>query len=232
MIDVFETLTSAVSGQFYWAVAASFAWGVLSIVLSPCHLTSVPLVMGYISKQNKAAGTRSAFLALTFAAGLLITIALIGLITSSMGRLMGDVGVWSIWLTAGILIIFGLYLMDLITLDWLSGTLPQIERAGYGGALLLGLVFGVGLGPCTFAFLAPVLTVVIPLAQESMTRALAMILAFGVGHGLVFVIGGSLTAWTQRYITWTQNKRGPIYMKRVLGSLMILGGVYFASTAL
>jgi cytochrome c-type biogenesis protein len=232
MIDIFETLTSAVSGQFSLAVAASFAWGVLSIVLSPCHLTSVPLVMGYISKQNEASGIRSALLALTFALGLLITIALIGLLTSSMGRLMGDVGVWSLWLTAGILILFGLYLMDLITLGWLSGTLPQIERAGYGGALLLGLVFGVGLGPCTFAFLAPVLTVIIPLAQESMVKALVLILVFGVGHSLVFVVGGSLTSATQSYIKWTQNKRGPIYMKRVLGSLMILGGVYFASTAL
>jgi cytochrome c-type biogenesis protein len=232
MIDVFETLTSAVSGQFSLAVAASFAWGILSIVLSPCHLTSVPLVMGYISKQNDASGIRSALLALTFASGLLITIALIGLITSSMGRLMGDVGVWSIWLTAGILILFGLYLMDLISLDWLGGALPQIERAGYGGALLLGLVFGVGLGPCTFAFLAPVLTVIIPLAQESMVKALVLILAFGVGHSLVFVVGGGLTGWTQSYITWTRNKRGPIYMKRGLGSLMILGGAYFAYTAL
>lgn len=232
MIDVFETLTRAVSGQFYWAVAASFAWGILSIVLSPCHLTSVPLVVGYISKQNEASGKRSALLALTFAVGVLITIALIGLITASMGRLMGDVGAWGIWLAAVLLITFGLYLMDIITLDWLGGNLPQLDRAGHWGALLLGLVFGVGLGPCTFAFLAPVLTVVIPMAQESMLRAFVLILAFGVGHSLVFVIGGSLAGWIHGYINWTQNKRGPLYVKRVLGSLMLLGGGYFVYTAL
>ena len=232
MIDVFDTLTRAVSGQFYLALAASFSWGVLSIILSPCHLTSVPLVIGYISKQNEASGKRSALLALSFAVGVLITIALIGLVTASMGRLMGDVGVWGTWLAAGLLVTFGLYLMDIISLDWLSGSLPKIERAGHTGALLLGLVFGIGLGPCTFAFLAPVLTVVIPMAQESLLKSFVLILAFGLGHSLVFVIGGSLAGWIHGYINWTQNKRGPVYVKRVLGSLMLFGGGYFAYTAL
>jgi cytochrome c-type biogenesis protein len=86
MDSLFDTLTQAVSGQFGLAITASFAWGVLSILLSPCHLTSVPLVIGYISRQNEATGKRSALLALTFALGILASITLIGIITVSMGR--------------------------------------------------------------------------------------------------------------------------------------------------
>ena len=231
MINLFDTLTNAVAGQFELAVAAAFAWGVLSILLSPCHLTSVPLVIGYISRQNEASGKRSSLLALTFALGILASITLIGIITASMGRFLGDVGVWGLWLSALLLIVFGLYLMDVLRLQWPGGKVLQVERAGHSGALLLGLVFGIGLGPCTFAFLAPVLTVVIPLAQESFVKATALMLSFGLGHSLVYVAGGGLAGLILRYIGWTQQHRGPIYIKRLLGFLVFCGGLYFGYTA-
>ncbi len=201
MINLFDTLTQAIEGQFELAMAASFAWGVLSILLSPCHLTSVPLVIGYISRQNESTGKFSVLLALTFALGILASISLIGIITASMGRLMGDVGIWGTWLAAILFVVFGLYLMDVISLAWLGGKTPQIERAGFMGALFLGLVFGISLGPCTFAFLAPVLTVAIPMAQESIFKALLLILSFGFGHSLVYVVGGGVAGIIVRYIT-------------------------------
>jgi len=232
LLNLFEILTQAVSGQFALAVFASFVWGLLSILLSPCHLTSIPLVMGYIFKQNEASGKRSALLALTFALGILASITLIGLITASMGRLMGDVGVWGIWSAATLLVLFGLYLMDIVSLNWLGGHIPKIERAGHGGAILLGLVIGIGLGPCTFAFLAPVLTVAIPLAQESFPKAIILVTAFGVGHSLVFVAGGSLVGVISHYIRWSDRNHGPLYVKRFLGSLVLLGGLYLGYTAI
>lgn len=232
MTSLFETLTQAVAGQFGLAMAASFSWGVLSILLSPCHLASVPLVVGYISRQNNASGKRSLLLALTFALGILTSIVVIGVATASMGRLLGDVGVWSLWMVALLLIVFGLYLMDLLNLAWAGGNMPKIERAGHTGALFLGLFFGMGLGPCTFAFLAPVLSVAVPMAQVSFARGLVLILSFGLGHSLVYVAGGGLAGIIVRYISWSKNNRGPIYLKRGLGFLVFSGGLYFGYTAL
>ena len=232
MNSLFDNLTNAVAGQFELALAASFAWGILSILLSPCHLTSVPLVVGYISRQNESTGKRSVLLALVFALGVLASIILIGIITASMGRLLGDVGVWGLWLSALLLIVFGLYLMDALNLSWLGMKVPNIERAGFTGAALLGLVFGIGLGPCTFAFLAPVLTIVIPMAQESLFKAMLLILSFGVGHSLVYVAGGGLAGLIVRYVRWSGKSNGPIYLKRFLGFLVFSGGLYFGYTAL
>ncbi len=232
MITLFETLTNAISGQFGLAIAASFAWGVLSILLSPCHLTSVPLVVGYISKQGNHSNSRNFLLALTFAVGVLASITLIGVVTASMGRLMGDVGQWSGWMVAALLVLFGLYLMDILNLDWMGGRIPQLQRGGHAGALLLGLVFGVGLGPCTFAFLAPVLTVVLSMTQEAIGKSLILLLAFGVGHSLVYALGGFLGGRVVNYVNWSNSSRGPVYTKRFLGSLMLLGGFYFAYTTL
>lgn len=232
MISLFDTLTQAVSGQFGLALAASFAWGVLSILLSPCHLTSVPLVMGYLSRHNETSGKRSALLGLTFALGILASITLIGAITAAMGRIMGDVGIWGMWLGSTLLVFFGLYLMDIITLGWLGWSMPKTQRAGFSGALFLGGVFGVGLGPCTFAFLAPVLAVVLPMIHDSPINAWSLLVAFGLGHSLVYVAGSALTGVILKYISWSNNHLAPVYAKRAVGFLVFSGGLYFGYTTL
>jgi cytochrome c-type biogenesis protein len=228
MIDqLFTNLTTALSGTFLLSLTAAFGWGVLSILLSPCHLSSIPLVIGYISSQGQIEVKRTFNLALTFAVGILITIAVIGLITASLGRLMGDIGIWGNWLVAVIFIIIGLYLMDIIHWDWNKLNRVNDKQGGLWGAFVLGLIFGIGLGPCTFAFLAPVLGVVFQTATENWWRAVLLISAFGIGHCAVIVLAGSLTNLVQRYLNWTEESKATIYIKRVAGFFVILGGVYF-----
>lgn len=225
--NIFTELTLALSGSFSLALAAALGWGVLSILLSPCHLSSIPLVIGYISSQGQIKVKRSFYLALNFAIGILITIAAIGMITASMGRLMGDVGVWGNWLVAVVFVIIGLYLMDIIRWDWNGVQLGQNQRGGIWGALVLGLIFGIGLGPCTFAFLAPVLGVVFQTATDNWLKAVTLISAFGLGHCAVIVFAGSLTNLVQRYLNWTEESKTTLYIKRIAGFFVILGGVYF-----
>ena len=228
--QLFTNLTLAMSGSFSLALTAAFGWGVLSILLSPCHLSSIPLVIGYISAQGRIKVKRSFYLALTFAVGILITIAAIGLVTASMGRLMGDVGIWGNWLVAAVFILIGLYLMDVIHWDWSGVNIAANPRGGIWGAFVLGLIFGVGLGPCTFAFLAPVLGVVFQTAGESWIKAILLIFAFGLGHVTVIVIAGSLTNMVQRYLNWTEDSKTAVYIKRIAGLFVVFGGVYFIYT--
>jgi len=228
MIDqIFTNLINALNGTFLIALAASLGWGVLSILLSPCHLSSIPLVIGYISSQGQVKVKRSFYLALTFALGILSTIALIGLITASLGRLMGDIGTWGNWFVAVIFIIIGLYLMDIIRWDWIKLNIGNKNQGGLWGAFALGLIFGIGLGPCTFAFLAPVLGIVFQTATENWWKAALLISAFGIGHCAVIVLAGSLTNLVQKYLNWTEESKSTIYMKRVAGFFVILGGIYF-----
>jgi len=228
MIDqLFTNLTVALSGAFWLALMAAFGWGILSILLSPCHLSSIPLVIGYISSQGQIKVKRSFYLALTFSVGILITIAVLGLITASMGRLMGDVGIWGNWIVAVVFIVIGLYLMDIIQWDWNRFNFGNKKRRGLFGAFVLGFIFGIGLGPCTFAFLAPVLGVVFQTASENWWKAVLLISAFGIGHCAVIVLAGSLTNIVQKYLNWTEKSKTTIYIKRVAGFFVILGGVYF-----
>ena len=119
MIDsIFNTLYEAMNGAAWLAVLASFGWGVLSILLSPCHLSSIPLVVGFISSQGRITTVKTFVISLVFSAGILITITLIGIVTALLGRLMGDIGSIGNYLVAGVFLLVGLYLLDVIKLDW------------------------------------------------------------------------------------------------------------------
>jgi cytochrome c-type biogenesis protein len=232
MLDwLFTWLTLALSETYGIALLAAAGWGVISILLSPCHLSSIPLVIGYISSQGEEGVKRSYSLSLVFGIGILITIGLVGAITASAGRMMGDVGVWGNIIVAGVFFVVGLYLMDIINLSW-NGIIPQATLArGWKGALLLGLIFGIGLGPCTFAYMAPVLGVVFTVATANPFQAMSLVAAFGIGHCAVIVGAGGAAGTVQKYLNWTGRSKGAIWLKRGAGVLVMLGGVYYIYTA-
>lgn len=228
--EIFAALSQALAGSFGIALLAALAWGVLSILLSPCHLSSIPLIIGYINTQGQVSAKRSFNLSAIFALGVLITIALIGVITAALGRLIGDVGTVGNLLVASIFILIGLYLLDVIRLDWNSVPLHRSRLRGLAGAVVLGLLFGIGLGPCTFAYMAPVLGTVFQLAQSSLIKANFLLLAFGLGHISVIVLAGSAGGWVQRYLNWTESSKTMRIVKRICGALVVLGGIYLIAT--
>ena len=230
--EIFTILSTALYDNFWIALLASLGWGVLSILLSPCHLSSIPLVVGYISSQGKISLKRTFYISLIFAVGILITIAAIGVITASLGRLMGDVGAIGNYLVAGIFFLVGFYLLDIIKFDWNTAGLHQTKSKGLLAALILGLLFGIALGPCTFAYMAPVLGIVFQTAQTSFASASMLLLAFGIGHCSVIVGAGTLSKKVQQYLNWSEESKTILWIKRICGVLVILGGVYLILTVL
>ena len=118
MESLFTTLTHAVEGSALVALSAAFLWGVLSILLSPCHLASIPLIVGFISEQRVETARRAFAIAGLFSLGILVTIALIGAVTAALGRMLGDVGAWVNYAVAAIFFLVGLHLLDVIPLPF------------------------------------------------------------------------------------------------------------------
>jgi len=228
--EIFEWLNNILMQNIYMALAASFLWGVLSVLLSPCHLSSLPLIIGYINRNGLSTVKSAFYNSLLFAAGILITIALIGLITGLLGGLIGDLGSVGNYIVAIVFFAAGLYLLGVINPDWNFIHPEKVHSKGYLLAFLLGLLFGAGLGPCTFAFMAPVLGVVFQYSAEHFAYAILLIAAFAVGHALVIAAAGTMSAKIGKYLNWADSSRAVLIFKKVCGVLVILGGVYFIYT--
>jgi len=231
MEQLFISLTHAVTGTPLVALSAAVAWGVLSILLSPCHLASIPLIVGFIDGQGQMSTRRAFFISNLFAVGILITIALIGALTAAAGRMMGDVGTWGSWFVAAIFFLVGLHLWDIIPMPWSGPGQVGVKRKGLLAAFLLGLIFGIALGPCTFAYMAPILGIAFGEASSNPFYAIAILLAYGLGHCAVIVFAGTFTETIQRYLNWNENSRGTVIVKRICGLLVIAGGAWLLYTA-
>ncbi len=231
MEALFTSLTRAVEGTAALALGAALVWGILSIVLSPCHLASLPLIIGFIDEQGRTS-TRHAFgLSALFATGILITIGVIGAVTAALGQMMGQVGPWANYLVAVIFLLVGLHLLGVIPLPLPGAGTPGLQRKGLLAALILGLVFGIALGPCTFAYMAPMLAVTFRVAATNLPYGVGLLLAYGVGHCSVIVAAGTSTELVQRYLNWTEASRGAVILRQVCGVLVILGGLYLIYVA-
>jgi cytochrome c-type biogenesis protein len=227
MDSLLTLLTEALYGRFALALVASAAWGVVSVLLSPCHLSSIPLIIGFLTAQREKRTGRGVLLAFIFALGILLTITVIGIITAALGRIMGDIGAYGKYAVAIVFFIVGLYLMDIIRLPDTGVNLRPIQtHSVLWSAFALGLIFGIALGPCTFAFMAPVLGVVFQMSSTNVIAAGMLLLAFGLGHCSVIVAAGGLASRVQSYLDWTNRSNAVLWTKRIAGVFVILGGAY------
>jgi len=231
MQELFTQLTRAVEGSWSIALAASFIWGVLSILLSPCHLASIPLIVGFIDEQGKISTKRAFWISFLFAAGILITIGLVGAVTAAAGRLMGDVGKYGNYFVAAIFFLVGLHLLDVIPMPFSGPSKIGIKSKGLFAAFLLGLIFGIAIGPCTFAYMAPMLAVTFKVASTNIAYGILLLVFYGIGHCSVIVFAGTFTEVVQHYLNWNEKSKGAVILKRICGILVLAGGLYMIYTA-
>ncbi len=229
--SVFISLTHAVEGAASVALAASFAWGLLSILLSPCHLASIPHIVGFVDEQGRISTRRAFWISTLFATGILLTIAAVGVLTAAAGRMLGDIGAYGTYLVAAIFIVVGLHLLGRVPMPWSGPGQVGMRRRGALAAFILGLLFGVALGPCTFAYMAPMLAVTFRLAETRLWYGILLLLAYGVGHCAVIVLAGTFTESVQHYLNWNERSGGAVILRKICGVLVILGGVYLILTA-
>lgn len=234
LMDFFVTLTSMLSASPMIAITGSFLWGIAGILLSPCHLSSIPLIVGYIDSQGRIKTGRAALIATLFSSGILITIAIIGIITGLAGRMLGDIGQWGNIIVAVLMIVMGLYLLGIIPLPFLDSGInqPGMKKKGLLAAFLLGLFFGLALGPCSFAYMAPMLGVAFTVASTNLLYAVALVATYAVGHCMVIIIAGTFTEFVNHLLKWNENSKGAMILKKACGVLVVMAGIYMLTGAL
>lgn len=226
--ELFQTLNEAMTASPGAALSAAFIWGICSVLLSPCHLASIPLLIAYVNNRKVDTPRHAAALSTLFALGILITMAVIGLLTAMAGRMTGDTGKIGGFVMSAVFILIGLHLMDVISIPWFGTKKEKVQSQGMGGALLLGLLFGMASGPCTFAFLAPVLAVVFHTASASNDLFGGLMLGlYGLGHCVVLIAAGTSIERARHFADWNQKTKTARRVKIIIGILLITAGLYF-----
>ncbi|MCF8035256.1 MAG: cytochrome c biogenesis protein CcdA [Desulfobacteraceae bacterium] len=227
MLDQFLiTVNQMMSGGLAVAAAGAFAWGMISVLFSPCHLASIPLIVAYVGGQQTAVNPkRAGWYAGAFTLGLFITIAAVGIVCAMLGRMLGDVGIWLQVAVGVVLIWVALGMMGVQACTMSGGLLYRLNLRGVHGAFGLGLAYGILSGSCTFGFIAPILAIVT--VQQEIFAGSVMMLLFALGHCLPIVFAGSSAAAVRRLTESAAWQGAGVWFRKGAGVVIGLLGVYF-----
>lgn len=222
----FLTVNEWITGGPLLAAVGCFLWGVISVLFSPCHLASIPLIVGYVGGQEamltaRKAGVYSAL----FSAGLFVSITLVGIICALLGRMLGDIGnYWQI-LIGLVLLWIALGMIGIEKCSVSGSLLYKLNFRGIVGAFGLGLAYGILSGSCTFGFIAPILAIIT--VQKQIATGILFIILFAIGHCLPIVVAGSSTAAVKRVMENSAWQGTGNWFRRGAGTIIMFMGLYF-----
>ena len=227
MLDtIFLTINNWIVAESAIAGIGSFLWGMVSVLFSPCHLASIPLIIAYVGGQQQILGSRqAAYYSVAFTSGLFVTIALIGILCAILGRMLGDIGnYWQI-LVGLVLVWVALGMFGVESCSMSGSLLYRLNLKGIFGALVLGLAYGVLSGSCTFGFIAPILAIIT--VQQKIASGVILILLFAIGHCLPIVVAGSSAAMVKGVLENSRWQGATQWFRKGAGVVIIGLAVYF-----
>jgi cytochrome c-type biogenesis protein len=227
MLDsIFLTVNQWMTGGLLLASAGCFIWGIISVLFSPCHMASIPLIVAYVGGQQITLRPKEAVsYAAAFTSGLFLTIAIVGAICALLGRMLGDVGnYWQI-LVGLVLVWVALGMLGVEKCSMSGSLLYRLNLKGLWGAFGLGLAYGVLSGSCTFGFIAPILALIT--IQQQVAAGILLILFFALGHCLPIVIAGSSTAAVKRIIENGRWQGASSWFRKAAAAIILVLAVYF-----
>jgi cytochrome c-type biogenesis protein len=226
MDSFFLLVNEWITGTIAAAALGCFIWGIISVLFSPCHLASIPLIVAYVGGQDRIIkGRLAVWYAMLFSGGLFLTITMVGLICAMLGRMLGDVGpYWTI--AVGLVLLWvALDMLGLAKCCLPAGALGRLRIKGAWGAFVLGLAYGVLSGSCTFGFIAPILAIIT--VQKQVITGVLLILLFAVGHCLPIAAAGSSAATVKRLMASSLWDQGSVWFRKGAGVMIAGLGCYF-----
>lgn len=196
----------------------------LALNLTPCVYPLIPITIGFFSSQQRdRVGT--ALLSIVYVLGIAITYSALGVASALSGALFGA------WLQSTAVLIFFAILMVVLATSMFGlwdMTVPQFitaragGRAGYAGALVMGLLAGIVAAPCVGPFLASLLAFVAERGDPVLGFLLFFVLALGLGVPyLVLGFSASSANALPRSGEWL------VTTKKALGFVLIGMAFYF-----
>jgi len=223
---IFLTVNEWMTAGSAIAALGCFLWGVISVLFSPCHLASIPLIVGYVGGQEAMLTPRKAGIySILFSTGLFLSIALIGIICALLGRMLGDIGSYWQILIGIVLIWIALGMIGVEKCSVSGSLLYRLNFRGIAGAFGLGLAYGILSGSCTFGFIAPVLAIIT--VQQKIAVGILFILLFAIGHCLPIVLAGSFTGFVKSIMENSRWQGAGNWFRKGAGVIIIVLGIYF-----
>lgn len=190
-----ENLTALFANQasIYTLFAVSFLGGVIASV-SPCSLSMLPLIIGYVGGYSKEKPLKTLVQMLFFVIGTSIVFSLIGVICAITGKVFVG-NPYFMLIIASVILVMGLNILEVIEIQ-LPAVLKEMPKNTFNNEFLYPIVLGAAFAligtPCSTPILASIMGVASISAKLS--SAIIMLFLFSLGQGIILILAGFLTS--------------------------------------
>lgn len=224
MIEGWLNTLSAMIKQHMWlAPLLALLGGVLTSV-TPCALSNVPLVIGYVGGTGQRDTKRAFLLSITFAAGTAITFTVLGVAASAAGKMIGTSASWWYILLGALMVLMALQTWEVYNFIPSTNLVSKNSRRGFVGALAAGVLGGIFSSPCA----TPVLIVLLGVLAggQNLVWGAVLMLCYSIGHSALTIAAGTSVGFVQKL---NESQKYGVFtkvLKIALGAIMLAMALY------
>ena len=223
-----SSLESTLRHEPLAALPALFAAG-LATSLTPCVYPMIPITAGILggAGAGRISRRRTAVLTAAYVGGLALVYALLGLLAGLTGSLFGTIASspWAYFITGNLLLVFGLALLDVFTVNApqkLASWAARLGATSPAAAFAMGGASGLVAAPCGAPAFAAVLTFVAATGSAVLGFVYLFVFSLGLTALLVAVgLSSGLLAALPAAGRWT------LWVKRAGGVLLLAMAEYY-----
>lgn len=218
-----ETLSKIISENILIAPFIAFIAGVLTS-FTPCSLSSIPLVIGYVGGSSREDSKKSFKLSVVFAFGMAITFTILGTLAAYLGKIMQGTGTWWYIFLGALMILMSLQIWEVFNFIPSSYAISKNNKKGYFGALIAGVLGGLFSSPCSTPVLISLLAFV---AKEGNTLlGILLLLLYSIGHSILAIVAGTSVGFVNKIVKSKKYGSLSLVLKILMGIVVLSIGLY------
>ncbi len=221
--DLLATLSSVISDNIWLAPLLALLAGVLT-AFTPCSLSSVPLVIGYVGGAGQKNTKRAFALSVTFAVGMSVTFTALGVTASLLGKFMQGAGKWWYLVLGVLMVLMALQTWEIFNFIPSTNALSKSKKKGFIGALLAGVLGGLFASPCS----TPVLVVLLAfVAKEGrVLLGVFLLLLYSLGNSTLVLVAGTSVGFVKKLSASEKYGKFSTALKIIMGTLILMIAFY------
>lgn len=223
MTEILENLSKLITANVWLTPFLALLAGILTS-FTPCSLSSIPLVVGYVGGTGQRNTKRAFWLSIVFATGAAVTFTVLGVIASLAGRLMGTSASWWYIILGILMVLMALQTWGIYEVIPSSYLLAKNTKKGFIGAFIAGILGGVFSSPCSTPVLIALLAIVA--GKGSVLWGILLLLLYSIGHGILAIIAGTSIGFVQKLSASEKYGKASTILKNTMGLLILIIGFY------
>ena len=216
-------ISSAISENIWLAPLFALTAGILTSV-TPCALTSVPLVIGYVGGRGEKDTKKAFLLSVVFCLGMAFTFTILGTVASLLGRLMQGTGSWWYIVLGVLMLLMALQTWGIFSFIPSSYAISKNTKRGFIGAFFAGILGGFFSSPCA----TPVLVVLLAMVAKegSLLWGILLLLLYSLGHSFLVLIAGTSVGFVHKLSASEKYGMASKVLKVLMGLMIMLIAFY------